>query len=47
MTSNGNYEKRWKIIDGDSQEFMTRLSHQTIREIDRKGKYLIFLLDYV
>ena len=34
-----------KIIDGDSQEFMTRLTHQTIREIDRKGKYLIFLLD--
>ena len=34
-----------KIINGDTQEFITRLTHQTIREIDRVGKYLIFLLD--
>lgn len=34
-----------KIIQGDTQEFIHRLTHQTIREIDRVGKYLIFLLD--
>lgn len=34
-----------KIINGDTNEFITRLTSQTIREIDRLGKYLIFLLD--
>ena len=34
-----------KIINGDTQEFIERLTHQTIRDIDRVGKYLIFLLD--
>lgn len=34
-----------KIINGDTNEFVNRLTHQTIREIDRYGKYLIFLLD--
>ena len=34
-----------KIIDGDTQEFIHAITHQTIRDIDRVGKYLIFLLD--
>lgn len=34
-----------KIITGNTQEFITRLTHQSIREIERVGKYLIFLLD--
>jgi len=34
-----------KIVTGDVQEFIERVSHQTIQEIDRYGKYLIFLLD--
>ena len=35
-----------KIIEDDTQEFVTCLTHQTIREIDRYGKYLIFKLDH-
>lgn len=34
-----------KIIQGDTKEFIERLTHQKIQEIDRVGKYLIFLLD--
>ena len=34
-----------KIIQGDTQEFIEKLTHQTIHDIDRIGKYLIFLLD--
>jgi formamidopyrimidine-DNA glycosylase len=34
-----------KIIDGDSEEFINKISNQTINEIDRYGKYLIFILD--
>lgn len=34
-----------KIINGDTQTFIDTLTFQTIREIDRYGKYLIFLLD--
>ncbi len=34
-----------KIIDGDVDEFVRKVTHQTIREIDRFGKYLIFILD--
>ncbi|MDE6953727.1 MAG: DNA-formamidopyrimidine glycosylase [Erysipelotrichales bacterium] len=36
-----------KIIDGDTDEFINAVTHQTIRDIDRVGKYLIFLLDDV
>lgn len=36
-----------KIIDGDTDEFIQAVSHQTIRDIDRVGKYLVFLLDDV
>lgn len=36
-----------KIIDGDVQEFQNAVVHQTIQEIDRVGKYLIFILDDV
>jgi len=36
-----------KIIDGDTQEFINALTHQTIQDIDRIGKYLIFILDDV
>lgn len=35
-----------KIINGDSQEFRQRLAHQHIQEIERVGKYLIFILDH-
>lgn len=34
-----------KIIDGDTKEFIRCMTHQTIRDIDRVGKYLIFILD--
>lgn len=34
-----------KIIDGDTKEFIQCMTHQTIRDIDRVGKYLIFILD--
>ncbi|WP_303870828.1 DNA-formamidopyrimidine glycosylase [Acetobacterium wieringae] len=34
-----------KIITGDSNQFRTTLTGQTIRDIDRVGKYLIFILD--
>ena len=34
-----------KIIDGDVKEFVDKVIHQTIRDIDRIGKYLIFILD--
>ncbi len=36
-----------KIIDGDSDEFVRLLTHQTFRDIDRLGKYLIFICDDV
>ncbi|MEG0276663.1 MAG: DNA-formamidopyrimidine glycosylase [Coprobacillus sp.] len=35
-----------KIIDGDTKEFIECMTHQTIRDIDRVGKYLIFILDH-
>lgn len=35
-----------KIIDGDKQIFIKTLQGQTIRDIDRIGKYLIFILDH-
>ncbi len=34
-----------KIITGDTQTFVEALKGQTIRDIDRIGKYLIFILD--
>ena len=34
-----------KIIVGDAKEFESRLRGQTINDIDRVGKYLIFVLD--
>lgn len=34
-----------KIIDGDTKVFVETVSNQTIRDIDRLGKYLIFILD--
>lgn len=34
-----------KTINGDAKEFANRLKGQTIRDIDRVGKYLIFILD--
>lgn len=34
-----------KIISGDTKQFVDLLSGQTIRRIDRLGKYLIFILD--
>lgn len=34
-----------KIIDGDTQTFINVVSSQTIKDIDRYGKYLIFILD--
>jgi len=34
-----------KIIVGDSNRFVSTLTGQTIRDIDRVGKYLIFILD--
>lgn len=35
-----------KIIDGDVETFVSTLIHQSIKDIDRKGKYLIFILDH-
>ncbi|WKY44952.1 DNA-formamidopyrimidine glycosylase [Eubacteriaceae bacterium ES2] len=34
-----------KIVEDDSNEFIKTLTGQTIRDIDRIGKYLIFILD--
>lgn len=34
-----------KIIDGDQDIFIKAVEGQTIRDIDRVGKYLIFILD--
>jgi formamidopyrimidine-DNA glycosylase len=34
-----------KIVSGDTKTFVTTLTGQTIRDIDRVGKYLIFILD--
>lgn len=34
-----------KVINGDVSEFIDRVSHQTINDIRRRGKYLIFILD--
>ncbi len=34
-----------KIVDGDTAEFIERLQGQSIQDIDRVGKYLIFVLD--
>jgi formamidopyrimidine-DNA glycosylase len=36
-----------KVIDGDTNTFIQSVTRQTIQEIDRVGKYLIFLLDDV
>lgn len=36
-----------KVIDGDNEEFITRLQGETIRGVDRIGKYLVFILDSV
>lgn len=35
-----------KVVDGDSKIFQQRLSHQIIKDIKRKGKYLIFILEH-
>lgn len=35
-----------KIINGDTKIFVETLKGQTIRDIDRIGKYLIFILDH-
>lgn len=35
------------IIEGNQVEFITMLQNETIHEIDRRGKYLIFILDHV
>lgn len=35
-----------KIINGDTSVFVNTLKGQTIRDIDRAGKYLIFILDH-
>ena len=35
-----------RIIDGDVETFVTTLIHQSICDIDRYGKYLIFILDH-
>ncbi len=35
-----------KIITGDTEVFTTSLEGQTIHDIDRIGKYLIFILDH-
>ena len=32
-----------KIIENDVEEFVSKVSGQVIREIDRYGKYLIFV----
>lgn len=34
------------IIEGDAETFVSVLIHQSIRDIDRRGKYLIFILDH-
>jgi formamidopyrimidine-DNA glycosylase (fpg) len=34
-----------RVIDGDANEFASRLQGQKINDIDRVGKYLIFILD--
>lgn len=34
-----------KIVTGDTEKFVNTLIGQTIRDIDRIGKYLIFILD--
>lgn len=34
-----------KIVSGDTQDFITALQGQRIQDIDRLGKYLIFILD--
>ena len=34
-----------KIVTGDTRDFVASLTGQTIRDIDRVGKYLIFILD--
>jgi formamidopyrimidine-DNA glycosylase len=34
-----------KIVNGDSTQFIEALKGQTIRDIDRMGKFLIFILD--
>ena len=36
-----------KIIDGDAEAFVQPVTNQTIEDIKRKGKYLIFILDDV
>ncbi len=36
-----------KVIDGDMQEFIDAVTNKTIIDIDRVGKYLIFILDDV
>lgn len=36
-----------KIINGDVSSFIQHITNQTIQDIDRVGKYLIFLLDDV
>ena len=35
-----------RIIDGDVETFVSTLIHQSICDIDRYGKYLIFILDH-
>lgn len=35
------------IVEGDVASFIQAVQGQTIREIDRKGKYLIFILDQI
>ena len=35
-----------RIIDGDVEAFVSTLIHQSICDIDRYGKYLIFILDH-
>ncbi len=35
-----------KIVTGDTNDFVASLTGQTIRDIDRVGKYLIFILDH-
>ena len=36
-----------KIITGDKNQFIEALTHQTFRDIDRIGKYIIFKLDHI
>lgn len=41
-----NIDVYWdKIIDGDTQDFINKMRHQEIVEVDRKGKYLVFVLN--